>query len=120
MSGEIVHVELAAGDADRAQRFWSGLFGWSFADSGMPGIDYRMAQTSPTAGAAIYQADERSGHPNFYFNTDDIDASSAKVRELGGTADDRSPVPGHGWFARCVDSEGNEFHLWQADESASG
>jgi predicted enzyme related to lactoylglutathione lyase len=28
------------------------------------------------------------------------------------------PVPGHGWFARCRDSEGNAFHLWQSDSSA--
>jgi predicted enzyme related to lactoylglutathione lyase len=27
--------------------------------------------------------------------------------------------PGHGWFAACKDSEGNAFHLWQADASAS-
>jgi predicted enzyme related to lactoylglutathione lyase len=41
------------------------------------------------------------------------------VRELGGEADDKAPVPGHGWFAACKDSEGNVFHLWQQDESAS-
>jgi predicted enzyme related to lactoylglutathione lyase len=41
------------------------------------------------------------------------------VRELGGEANDKAPVPGHGWFAACKDSEGNVFHLWQQDESAS-
>jgi predicted enzyme related to lactoylglutathione lyase len=117
MAGEIVHVEFAAGDIDRAQRFWSGLFGWQFGDSGMPGIDYRMAQTAPGVGAALY-ADENRGHPKYYFATDDIDSSSAQVRELGGTAADKSPVPTHGWFAACTDSEGNEFSLWQADPAA--
>ena len=118
MAGEIVHIEFLAGDVDRAQRFWSGLFGWHFGDSGMPEMDYRMAQTSDSSGAAIYASDER-GHPNYYFATDDIDASIAKVRELGGTADDKTPVPTHGWFAACTDSEGNAFHLWQADPSAA-
>ena len=117
MSGQIVHVEFLAEDVDRAQRFWSGLFGWNFGDSGMPGMDYRMAQTGEQSGAAIYASDSR-GHPKYYFDTDDIDASSAKVRELGGTADEKAPVPTHGWFAVCTDSEGNEFHLWQADASA--
>jgi predicted enzyme related to lactoylglutathione lyase len=84
----------------------------------MPGMDYRMGQAGGAAGAAVYASEERSGHPNFYFSTDDIDASIGKVRELGGQADDRSPVPGHGWFARCSDSEGNAFHLWQQDEAA--
>jgi uncharacterized protein len=118
MSGEIVHIEFPSEDADRAAAFWQGLFGWKFQDSGMPGMDYRMAQTGETGGAAIFPAEERSGHPNFYFATDDINASIARVRELGGQADERSPVPGHGWFASCSDSESNAFHLWQQDETA--
>ena len=67
MSGEIVHIEFPSADADRAASFWQGLFGWKFADSGMPGMDYRMAQTSDSSGAAIFASDERPGHPNFYF-----------------------------------------------------
>ena len=118
MAGEIVHIEFPSRDADRAQAFWHGLFGWDFQDSGMPGMNYRMAQTGAGSGAAVFAADEHPGHPSFYFATTDIDASIAKVRELGGTADDRSPVPGHGWFAKCSDSESNAFHLWQQDESA--
>jgi predicted enzyme related to lactoylglutathione lyase len=117
MAGEIVHVEFPSEDVDRAQRFWNGLFGWGFQDSGMPGMDYRMAQAGEGMGVAVYPG-ERSGAPNFYFATDDIDASSAKVRDLGGDAADKAPVPGHGWFAACHDSEGNAFHLWQNDSSA--
>ena len=119
MAGEVVHIEFPAGDADRAQRFWTGLFGWEFQESGMPGMDYRMAQASGDAGAAIFPSETPKGHPNFYFATDDIDASIAKVQELGGTAADRTPVPGHGWFAECRDSEGNAFHLWQVDPAAA-
>ena len=117
MAGEIVHIEFPSEDADRAQRFWSGLFGWEFGDSGMPGMDYRMARTGPESGAAIYQSEER-GHAIYYYATDDIDASCARVRELGGTAGAKSPVPTHGWFAACTDSEGNAFQLWQSDTAA--
>jgi predicted enzyme related to lactoylglutathione lyase len=116
MAGEVVHVEFPAADVDRAQRFWSAVFGWSFADSGMPGMDYRMARVGDNAGAALMPGE--TGHPNFYFDTEDIDASIATVREQGGTADDKSPVPTHGWFAACSDSEGNAFHLWQSDPAA--
>jgi len=118
MPGEIVHVELPVGDADRAQAFWGGLFGWEFGPSQMPEIDYRMARTGENTGAAIFPAEQPQDHPNVYFATDDIDASIAKVRELGGTADDRSPVPGFGWFTACKDTEGISFHLWQNDSSA--
>ena len=119
MAGEIVHIEFPSADADRAVRFWGGLFGWEFGGSAMEGFDYRMAQTWPGAGAAVFPSDERSGHPNFYFDTPDIEASMAKVRELGGEAAEKQPVPTHGWFAACKDSEGNAFHLWQADSSAA-
>jgi predicted enzyme related to lactoylglutathione lyase len=118
MAGEIVHYELAAKDPDRAQAFWGGLFGWSFQGSGMPEIDYRMAQVTESAGAAIYPSAENVGHAKVYHAVDDIDASLAKVRELGGSAEDKAPVPGHGWFAACTDTEGNSFHLWQGDSSA--
>ena len=72
-------------------------------------------------GGAIYPAQEGQspGTPIVYFDTADIDASIAKVRELGGTADDKQPVPTHGWFAGCTDTEGNAFHLWQGDETAA-
>ena len=56
MAGEIVHIEFPSEDADRAQRFWSGLFGWEFGDSGMPGMDYRMARTGERAAPPIYQS----------------------------------------------------------------
>jgi uncharacterized protein len=117
MAGEIVHYELEAEDADRAQAFWGGLFGWEFG-AGMPEMDYRMAQISETAGVAIFPSEKRQGHPNVYHAIDDIDAGTAKVRELGGTAAEKMPVPGHGWFAACSDTEGNAFHLWQQDSSA--
>ena len=116
MAGEVVHVEFPSTDVDWAQRFYSGVFGWSFGESVMPGMDYRMAQVNDNAGVALMAGE--TGHPTFYFDTDDIDASIVKVRELGGKADDKSPVPTHGWFAACTDSEGNVFSLWQSDPAA--
>jgi uncharacterized protein len=117
-TGEIVHIEFPAENPDRATQFWGGLFGWEFGASAMPEFDYRMARVSDSAGVAVMAAQEPTGHPNFYFDTPDIDASIAKVRELGGEAADKSPVPTHGWFSVCRDSEGNAFHLWQGDSQA--
>jgi predicted enzyme related to lactoylglutathione lyase len=118
MAGEIVHIEYPSTDVDRAQGFWSGLFGWQFGGSAMEGMDYRMAQTGPGSGAALMESAE-TGHPNYYYDTADIDASIAKVRDLGGEAADKMPVPTHGWFAACKDTEGNEFYLWQGDPNAA-
>jgi uncharacterized protein len=114
-SGKIVHIELPASDADRAQRFYAELFGWQFQDSGFEGVDYRMFQGEP--GGAVYPAENAGQGPIVYFDTDDIDAELAKVRELGGQAEDKQPIPGIGWFAGCKDPEGNAFSLFQSDES---
>ena len=119
MAGEIVHIEFPSENADRAAGFWSGLFGWQFGTSVMPDFDYRMAQTGPNSGAAVFPSDERTGYPKYYYDTPDIEAAIAKVRELGGEADDKSPVPTHGWFAACTDTEGNHFLLWQNDPNAA-
>ncbi len=70
------------------------------------------------SGGAVYPAEE-SG-TKVYFDTDDIDASIAKVRDGGGTADDKQPIPHVGWFAHCKDTEGNTFSLFQSDESVAG
>ena len=115
MSKKIVHVEFPAQDADRGQRFWEGFGGWSIQDSGMEGIDYRMFQGEP--GGAVYPGENAGQGPIVYFETDDIDAELAKVRELGGEAEDKQPIPGVGWFAGCKDPEGNAFSLFQSDES---
>jgi predicted enzyme related to lactoylglutathione lyase len=121
MAGKIVHFELVANDADRASGFWNGLFGWNIGASTMEGFDYRMFQNADDQGGAVYPAQEgqSTGAAIIYFDTDDIDGSIAKVRELGGTADDKQPVPTHGWFSSCKDTEGNHFSLWQGDESAA-
>jgi predicted enzyme related to lactoylglutathione lyase len=116
MAGDIVHYEIPVSDMDRAKRFWEGVFGWKFGDSMMPDFDYRMTQISERSGAALMSGEP--GHPNVYHDVSDIDAAIAKVRELGGEADDKQPVPGHGWFAAAKDTEGNTFHLWQGDSSA--
>jgi predicted enzyme related to lactoylglutathione lyase len=119
MPGKIVHFELLAADADRATAFWNGLFPWNVGDSAMEGFDYRMFQTGDDQGGAIYPSEQPGTGPIVYFDTDDIEASIAKVRELGGEAANKEPVPTHGWFAACKDTEGNSFSLWQQDPNAA-
>ena len=117
MAGRVVHVEIGAADADRAQNFYSGVFGWEIGPPMSPEMDYRMFQTGETEGGAI-SAGTTPGNFTVYLDTDDIDASLAKVSEHGGTAGEKTSVPGFGWFAACTDTEGNAFSLWQGDGSA--
>jgi len=74
MAGKIVHIEIQASDPDRATAFYREVFGWQFGDSGMPGIDYRMARLDEQSGAAIYPGDGAGSGPLVYVDTDEIDA----------------------------------------------
>lgn len=118
MAGQMVHVEIPAGDTENARAFWGGLFGWEFqAFEGSPS-EYHTAQFSETQGGAVMEADGDRRGMRVYFDVDDISAAAARVGELGGTAGDAIPVPRMGWFAICTDTEGNEFGLWQTDPAA--
>ena len=111
----IVHFELPAADAERAKGFWGGVFGWKYQSWDGP-VEYHMLDGGEPGGA-VYPSDEPGTGPVVYFGTDDIDASIAKIRELGGSADDKQPIPTIGWYARCKDTEGNSFSLFQSDET---
>jgi predicted enzyme related to lactoylglutathione lyase len=114
MQPKIVHIELPATDTARARNFWSRLAGWKFTDwEGGP--EYHMFEGEP--GGAIYPTEGEVDGPIIYFGSGDIDADIAAIRELGGQAEDKSPIPGVGWFARFHDTEGNHFSLFQTDDS---
>jgi uncharacterized protein len=117
MAAKVVHIEFPAEDADRAQAFYESLFSVSFQSMEGP-MDYRMADFGEGQGGAVYPRESGQSGLKVYFDTDDIDAQIAKIRELGGESEAKAPVPGFGWFAPCKDPEGNSFSLWQSDASA--
>jgi predicted enzyme related to lactoylglutathione lyase len=117
MAGRLVHFEIPAGDADRAQGFYEQLFGWEFSKYEGE-IDYRVTRAGGDPGGGLWASDADDRSVLVYFDTDDIDAQIARVRELGGEAEDKQPVPGMGWAVQCKDTEGNAIGLWQTDESA--
>jgi uncharacterized protein len=117
MPGQVVHLEIPADDTVKGREFWGSLFGWQF--EAFPGpFEYHVTQISAQTGAAITNMEPGKRGARAYFDVDDINAGAARVKELGGVADEPRPVPGMGWFAICQDTEGNEFGLWQNDPSA--
>jgi predicted enzyme related to lactoylglutathione lyase len=110
-----VHIEIPASDTSRAQDFYKGMFGWQFQGFEGP-VEYHMTQFSEDTGGAIFPGD--TGAIRVYFDVDDINAGAARLKELGGKADDPQPVPGMGWFATGSDTEGNAIGLWQTDPNA--
>jgi predicted enzyme related to lactoylglutathione lyase len=117
MPGQIVHIEIPADDTGAGRAFWGSLFGWEF--EAFPGpFEYHTTRISDQTGAAITNMEPGKRGTRSYFDVEDVNAGAARVRELGGEADDPAPVPGMGWFVTCRDPQGNEFGLWQNDSSA--
>jgi uncharacterized protein len=117
MAGQMVHIEIPADDTAAARKFWASMFGWEFTEYPGPS-EYHMTRISDQQGAAITNMEPGKRGTRVYFDVDDVRAGAAKVTDLGGSASEAMPVPGMGWFATCTDPSGNEFGLWQIDESA--
>ena len=117
MPGQIVHLEIPADDTGRSREFWGSLFGWQF--QAYPGpSEYHMTRIGDQQGAALTNMEPGKRGTRAYFAVDEIKDGVARVKELGGKADEPMPVPGMGWFATCSDPHGNEFGIWQTDSSA--
>jgi predicted enzyme related to lactoylglutathione lyase len=116
MAGRLVHFELPAEDTGRAREFWSTLFGWTYETWEGP-VEYHQTEAGGGPGGAIYPSQSGERGPIVYFDVDDIEASVKRVRKSGGKAEDPGSIPGIGWYARCRDTEGNAFSLFQVHES---
>ncbi|MEA3337395.1 MAG: VOC family protein [Chloroflexota bacterium] len=107
---------------ERAQDFYSKLFGWQFQSP--PGMTAYWtfgtgAETGVTGGGMMARQQPGHGITN-YIGVENLDESVAQVTALGGQVMiPRQAVSGMGYFAWCADSEGNQFAMWQDDESAA-
>ena len=88
MGKKVVHVEFPAQDADRGQKFWEGVGGWSIQNSGMPGIDYRMFQEGDQGGA-VYPNDRGVQGPVIYLGSEDIEGNPFSLFQ----SDESVPTP---------------------------
>ena len=113
MAGEVTHIELGAPDAKKAKVFFGTLFGWTFEAFG---DGDQAAIHTPTIRGGLHDGVTTSTLTT-YFRVDDIDKAVARVRELGGHAEDPSPEePGFGRFTGCTDDQGMPFGLHQSPD----
>ena len=117
----VIHFEIPADHPDRAVKFYSDIFGWSFQKWAGP-TDYWLVNTGDT-GPGINGGLLRRSHPGASpVNTVDVasvDESLRKIEQAGGkTVAGKMAIPGVGYLAYCQDPEGNTFGIMQADASA--
>jgi uncharacterized protein len=117
-----VHFDLPADDLGRAKKFYESLFDWKF--SGVPGMDYYFIELKDEQGnIGLAGGMGKRGSPEQritnYLGVDSVDVYMEKVVRAGGKViSPKMTVPGWGYLAVCVDTEGNTFGLWQVDSNA--
>jgi uncharacterized protein len=109
MPTEIGYFTLAVPDVNRGATFYGGLFGWTF-DPSPPSHDYRHINNIQLPGGLVSHDKAMIVRP--YYRIDDIRAAIAKVRALGGNAEEPTETT-TGWGCLCHDDQGVPFNLWQ-------
>ncbi len=113
-----VHFDLPAENLPRAKKFYEDLFDWKF--SGVQGMDYYLIETGDgTLRGGMGKRGAPEQKITNYIGVDSVDGYMKKVVDAGGkVVSPRMTVPGWGYLAICVDTEGNTFGLWQEDHTA--
>lgn len=121
-AGTFVWYELTTPDVAVAQAFYGAVAGWSIVDSGMPGIDYRIAKAGDLRICGMMGSTgcetptgTRAGWLG-YVAVADVDATAEGVRAAGGriTFEPRD-IPGIGRFCMATDPQGAAFALFRGD-----
>jgi len=108
--------ELHAGDGASAFTFYSGLFGWTKAESmdmGPMGI-YQLFATGKEPVGGMMTKGKATPVPFwlYYFNLDEIEAGATRVKAKGGEIlNGPHQVPGGRWIVQCRDPQGAMFAL---------
>ena len=118
----IVHFDVPADDPARAQKFYSEIFGWKFdkwdgpmeywmtitGDDKQPGINGGLSKRMPGQAGMTNTIDVSS-----------VDEFSKKIQSKGGKIiAPKTAIPTVGYFAQCMDTEGNVFGIIQFDKNA--
>jgi uncharacterized protein len=120
-AASIVWFEIPADNPERAKQFYGALFGWKIEllpeMTDYWHIDTGGGDDTPDGGLM------KRKHPDQpitnYVNVASVDEAAAMVQKLGGKiCKPKTAVPQMGYFAVCRDTEGNEFALWEKNDSA--
>lgn len=121
-TGVFLWDELMTDDVEGAKHFYTEVFGWTTEDMDMGEMGtYTLLKrgSDPDAGGILQKPPGALGGALWipYLAAEDVDASAAKAKELGGTAImEPYDVPTVGRMAVMVDPTGASFGLFRASE----
>ena len=109
-------VELGASELAAAQAFYSGVFGWTFADAAADSDQpYLIAQLAGREVAGLAVGNDATWRT--YVAVDDAAQAAARVEAAAGQVLEGPTAAGTaGRWAGCLDPEGVPFRLWEAGD----
>ncbi|MEV6152549.1 VOC family protein [Nonomuraea sp. NPDC052129] len=116
MDNTVTWFEVATDDPEGAQRFYGGLFGWTFGASPAGPIDYRTigypGREQP--GGGFYNTKgEFPAHAIFHVEVADVEQKCRETESLGGKVVTKVIDDGAGTdFAYLQDGSGNLFGVF--------
>ncbi len=117
--GKVVWNDLFTTDVAAAQKFYGGMFGWTFRTIAVDGGDYVVAMIGPRPVAGIIRPEKRlTGSAEWvqYFSVADVDAAAARIGPAGGTLTlEPEDLPHRGRIALAEDPEGAPFGILRSD-----
>jgi predicted enzyme related to lactoylglutathione lyase len=123
MTGRVIHFELPADDVERAQAFYSEVFGWRMQT--IPGMGYTLVGTTPSdeRGMPVEPGSINGGMlkrqppvqaPVITIHVPDVEAALRAVEKRGGqVVGEKMQVGDMGFAAYFRDPEGNVVGLWE-------
>lgn len=124
MNNRVIHFEIQADDVGRAQKFYQSVLGWKITQMMKKeegGMDYWGIETGegPGINGGLYQRPAEAADKFYLYDCTvmvaDIDKAMEAVKANGGKiTKEKDEIPGVGWFAGALDTEGNRFGLMQA------
>ncbi len=110
-------LDLTTSDIERAQDFYSAVFGWTFESAGPEYGGYLNASKDGHQVAGLMANSPESQTPDrwsTYFRVADVNATVSAVAEAGGTTCmGPHEVPAKGFMSLATDPSGAVFGGWQ-------
>jgi uncharacterized protein len=116
--GVFVWDELHTSDPAAAKSFYGEVLGWTARDEDMGGFTYTIFQnrSGTDIGGCMQLMEGMQAPPHWlvYIGTDDVDATTARAKELGATIHvEPTDIPNVGRFSVLQDPAGAAFGLFK-------
>ena len=120
---KIVHFEIPVDDGPRASAFYRDALGWEINGFGDEPYWLVTAGDDDEVGAngALIGRGDIHRTPVLIVGVTDLDNAVASVERAGGrVVHGRQEIPGVGWSAYFVDTEGNTIGLFEPAPRSAG